>query len=123
MLALAATPVASDNEFLRHKTTRREIYQPFVDAKPPEAFDALLWNEAGELTECSFGNIALLIEGKWLTPRKQAGLLPGVLREAMLASGELREARLMVEDLQRAKALAFLNSLRGFIPAVMHGTK
>ena len=122
-LALAATPVASDNEFLRHKTTRREVYQPFVDAKPPGAFDALLWNEAGELTECSFGNIALLIDGRWLTPRREAGLLPGVLREAMLASGQLREARLMVDDLQRAEGLAFLNSLRGFMPAVMHCTK
>jgi len=123
LLALAATPVASDNEFLRHKTTRREVYQPFVDAKPLDAFDALLWNEAGELTECSFGNIALLIDGQWLTPRRAAGLLPGVLREAMLASGELREARLMVTDLQRAEGLAFLNSLRGFLPAVMHCAK
>ncbi len=123
VLALAATPVASDNEFLRHKTTRREVYQPFVDAKPSGAFDALLWNEAGELTECSFGNIALRIDGRWLTPRSQAGLLPGVLREAMLASGEIHEATLMVADLQRAEALAFLNSLRGFVPAVMHCTK
>ena len=123
VLALAATSIASDNEFLRHKTSRREVYQPFVDAKPPEAFDALLWNEAGELTECTFGNVALLIDGHWLTPRREAGLLPGVLREAMLASGQLREARLVVADLQRAKGLAFLNSLRGLIPAVMRCTK
>lgn len=123
VLALAATPIASDNEFLRHKTTRRELYQPFVDAKPPVAFDALMWNEAGELTECTFGNIALCIDGRWLTPRREAGLLPGVLREAMLASGQLHEARLMVSDLQRAESLAFLNSMRGFIPAVMHCTK
>ena len=115
--------MASDNEFLRHKTTRREIYQPFVEAEPDDAFDALLWNEAGELTECTFGNIALLIEGQWLTPRCDAGLLPGVLREVMLASGELREAQLMVADLQRAEGLAFLNSLRGFIPAVMNCLK
>ena len=123
VLALAVTPVASDNEFLRHKTTRREVYQPFTEAKPLEAFDALLWNEAGELTECSFGNIALLIDGRWLTPHREAGLLPGVLREAMLTSGELREARLMVADLQRADGLAFLNCLRGIVPAVMHSTK
>jgi para-aminobenzoate synthetase/4-amino-4-deoxychorismate lyase len=122
-LALAATPVASDNEFLRHKTIRREVYQPFIDAKPPGTFDVLLWNEAGELTECSFGNVALLIDGQWQTPRQEAGLLPGVLREAMLARGEIHEARLMVADLQRAEAFAFLNSLRGLLPAVMHGTK
>ena len=123
VLALADSPIAGDNEFLRHKTTRREVYQPFVDAKPTAAFDALLWNEAGELTECCIGNIALLIDSQWLTPGREAGLLPGVLREEMLASGQLREACLTLADLQRAEALAFLNSLRGFVPAVMHCTK
>jgi para-aminobenzoate synthetase/4-amino-4-deoxychorismate lyase len=60
-LALAAAPIDTDGpatEFVRHKTTRREVYQPFVDARPAAAFDVLLWNRAGELTECSFGNVA-----------------------------------------------------------------
>jgi len=119
-LALAATPIATDGpaaEFLQHKTTRREIYQGFTEAKPAEAFDALLWNGEGELTECSFGNIALLIEGRWLTPRLSAGLLPGVYREELLQQGRLIEAPLMKSDLARAEGLAFFNSLRGWIPA------
>eukprot|EP01136_Pigoraptor_vietnamica_P000383 Opistho-1_new@25630 len=40
-LALAATPVDAEGpaaEFLQHKTTRREIYAPFLAAKPVEAF-------------------------------------------------------------------------------------
>lgn len=119
-LALAATPIATGGpaaEFLQHKTTRRELYTPFAAAKPAAAFDAILWNENGELTECTFGNLAVELDGQWLTPRREAGLLPGVLREELLQQGRLREARLMVADLARAEGLAFLNSLRGWVDA------
>jgi para-aminobenzoate synthetase / 4-amino-4-deoxychorismate lyase len=120
VLALAAGPIDTEGpaaEFLQHKTTRREIYQGFVEAKPADAFDTLLWNRAQELTECTFGNIALRINGRWLTPRREAGLLPGVFREEMLQQGRLQEARLLKSDLERADALAFFNSLRGWVEA------
>jgi len=119
-LSLASQPIATRGpaaEFLQHKTTRRELYQPFVAAKPAEAFDVLLWNEQGELTECSFGNIALRLNGQWLTPHEDAGLLPGVYREELLRQGRLQRARLHKDDLKRADGLAFLNSLRGWLPA------
>ena len=117
-LALADRPIATRGpgaEFLAHKTTRREIYAGF--AKPADAFDVILWNEAGELTECSFGNLALQLDGAWLTPPLAAGLLPGVLRAELLAQGALKEARLTREDLPRATGIAFVNSLRGWLPA------
>ena len=119
-LALATLPVPTQGpgaEFLHHKTTRREIYERLSAAKPPDAFDVILWNEAGELTECSFGNLALLIDGRWLTPPLGAGLLPGVMREVLLREGRLSEARLTREDLSRAEGLAFFNSLRGWVDA------
>ena len=119
-LALAPRPIASCGpaaEFIQHKTTRRELYEALAADKPAGAFDLILWNEAGELTECSFGNIALDIEGRWLTPHAAAGLLPGVLREELLAQGRLREARLLKNDLARATRLAFFNSLRGWCEA------
>jgi len=102
-------------EFLAHKTTRREAYDL---PKPAGAFDLILWNEDGELTECSFGNLALQIDGIWHTPPAAAGLLPGVLRAELLGQGRIREARLTLDDLTRASALAFFNSLRGWLPAV-----
>jgi para-aminobenzoate synthetase/4-amino-4-deoxychorismate lyase len=120
-LALAAEPVPSRGpaaEFLHHKTTRREVYERLSAAKPAGVFDLMLWNEAGELTECSFGNLALKLEGCWLTPRLDAGLLPGVMREELLREGRLVEARLMLADLQRAEGLAFFNSLRGWLDAM-----
>ncbi len=117
-LALAAAPVPTQGpeaEYLHHKTTRREIYERLGASKPAEAFDVILWNEANELTECSFGNLALQLDGEWLTPRRQAGLLPGIYREELLRAGRLREAKLMKSDLDRAEGLAFLNSLRGWV--------
>ena len=77
------TPIAARGaagEFLRHKTTRRaRLYAAF---KPPNRLrpSTSSLERAGELTECSFGNLALEIDGRWLTPRLDAGLLPGVLR-------------------------------------------
>ncbi len=122
LLALADEAIESDGpaaEFIQHKTTRREVYDYFSQRKPATAFDVLLWNRWGELTECSFGNIALQIDGQWLTPRREAGLLPGVYRDELLQSRRLQEARLLKTDLGRAQALAFINSLRGWCPAAL----
>ncbi|MEO6276189.1 bifunctional anthranilate synthase component I family protein/class IV aminotransferase [Roseateles sp.] len=116
-LALAGGPIATLGpraEFLAHKTTRRELY---AFGKPADAFDVILWNEAGELTECSFGNLALQIDGHWLTPPLAAGLLPGVLRAELLVQGRIKEARLTRAELARAQGLAFFNSLRGWLDA------
>jgi para-aminobenzoate synthetase/4-amino-4-deoxychorismate lyase len=117
VLALSERPIPTRGpgaEFLAHKTTRREIYP--LD-KPAAAFDLLLWNEAGELTECGFGNLAVQLDGEWLTPTLDCGLLPGVMRAELLAQGRIREARLTTQDLARATGLAFFNSLRGWLPA------
>ena len=78
-----------------------------------------MWNEAGELTECTRGNLAVCLDGQWLTPPLSSGLLDGVGRQVALQEGRLREAVLRVEDLQRATGLAFVNSLRGWIPATL----
>ena len=103
-------------EFVRFKTTRRGHYDAAA-ARHPDAFDVLLWNPAGELTECTRANIALCIDGQWLTPPLSSGLLPGIGRETLLEAGRLREAVLTPADLDRASAVACFNSLRGWMPA------
>lgn len=116
-LALAAQPfMAAHSEFVRFKTTRRAHYDAAAPTVPG-VFDTLLWNEAGELTECSRGNIAVQLEGRWVTPPLSSGLLGGIGREVALAEGRLQEAVVRVDDLKRATGLAFLNSLRGWIAA------
>ena len=116
-LALAPQPFeAAAGEFVRYKTTRRAHYDAAAPTQPG-VFDAILWNSGGELTECTRGNLALQIDGEWLTPALSSGLLDGVGREVALREGRVREAVLRVEDLRRATGLAFLNSLRGWIAA------
>lgn len=118
-VALAPMPIDTRGpaaEFIQHKTTRREVYQAFLDARPADCFDVLLFNRDGELTEGCLTNLALqrAPDGPWLTPRAEAGLLPGTLREELLEQGRLREARLTLDDLRRAHALAIFNSVRGW---------
>jgi para-aminobenzoate synthetase/4-amino-4-deoxychorismate lyase len=114
-LALAPSPIATRGplaEFIQYKTTRREVYEAF--AKPAGCWDVVLFNEDGELTEASFGNIALKLDGQWLTPRREAGLLPGIGREQSLREGRVREARLMQSDWRQASEIAWFNALRGW---------
>lgn len=119
VVALAAAPIDTRGpfaEFIQHKTTRREVYEAFLQGKPVDCFDVLLFNRDGELTEGCLTNLALqrAPDGPWLTPRAEAGLLPGTLREELLEQGRLREARLTLDDLRRAHALAVFNSVRGW---------
>ena len=117
LIELAATYFEySGSEFSRHKTTRRAHYEAFAPSDPA-VFDTLLYNQRDELTECTRGNIAVLLDGQWLTPALHCGLLPGVGRAHWLHQGRLREAIITLTDLKNAEELAFINSLRGWLPA------
>lgn len=106
----------ADSEFVRHKTTRRAHYAAFAPTTPG-VFDTVLWNRAGEITEGTFGNIALHLDGRWVTPPLASGLLPGVGRAVALREGRMAEAVVRIEDLPRVDGWAFINSLRGWLAA------
>ena len=119
-LQLAPRPFAeARSEFVRHKTTRRAHYAAFAPnlSDTPEVFDSVLWNEAGEITESTFGNIAVLLDGRWVTPPLHCGLLPGVGRAVALREGRTQEAVVRLADLPRVQGWAFVNSLRGWLTA------
>ena len=108
-------PAADD--FIRHKTTRRQAYAPFA---PQEGcFDTLLFNAAGELTEFTIGNVAIKLDGQWWTPPVSCGLLPGVMRAELLSQGKLSERVLTREDLVRAEGIELINSVRGRLPVAL----
>jgi para-aminobenzoate synthetase/4-amino-4-deoxychorismate lyase len=118
-LQLAGQPFeAAHGEFVRHKTTRRAHYAAFAPTEPG-VFDTLLWNEAGEITETTFGNIAALLDGQWITPPLACGLLPGVGRALALRDGRVKEQVLHVADVPRVARWAFINSLRGWVDATV----
>lgn len=106
----------AQGEFVRFKTTRRAHYDAFTPAEEG-IFDTLLWNARGEITECTRGNIALLLDGRWLTPPLECGLLGGIGRANALRAGTVSEGVVLKDDLPRVQAMAFVNSLRGWIDA------
>ena len=59
------------------------------------------------------------INGKMLTPRRESGLLAGVMRQELLECGEIVEAMLFPEDLLKAEELWLINSVRGMRRAVL----
>ena len=123
-LQLAGRPLAeAHSEFVRFKTTRRAHYAAFApDALAlPGVFDTVLWNDAGEITEGTFGNVAVLLDGRWITPPLSCGLLPGVGRAVALREGRVQEAVVRLQDLPRVQGWAFVNSLRGWLAAQCTG--
>jgi para-aminobenzoate synthetase/4-amino-4-deoxychorismate lyase len=64
--------------------------------------------------------VAVLLDGRWVTPPLSCGLLGGVGRAQALASGRVTEAVVRLEDLARATEVAFVNSLRGWLAADLH---
>lgn len=118
-LQLARRPLeVAHGEFVRFKTTRRAHYDAFTPTAP-DVFDSVLWNAEGEITECTRGNIAMRVAGRWVTPPLACGLLPGVGRALALQEGRLSEAVVRVDALATVEAWAFVNSLRGWIGATL----
>jgi para-aminobenzoate synthetase / 4-amino-4-deoxychorismate lyase len=111
-VVLADEPVNKTNKFLYHKTTNREIYTKFQKEKPAEALDVLLWNQDGELTEFTNGNIVLEIDGGLWTPPITSGLLAGTYRDRLIQTGEIKEKILTLSDIKIATRIWFINSVR-----------
>ncbi len=112
-LAVDDVPVAADDVWLRHKTTRRTVYAERT-ARWPEADDVVLTSTRGEVTETTIANLAVRLDGRWWTPPVSSGCLPGVERGRLVDEGVLHERRLTPADLTAAEALAVVNSLRGW---------
>ncbi|QPC91030.1 aminotransferase class IV family protein [Mesorhizobium sp. INR15] len=118
-LRLARTRLDSTNTLLRHKTNRRAAYSHArAEYLITQADEVLLANERGEICEGTITNLfADFGDGVLATPRLDCGLLPGVLRAALLDEGRAAEAIYSFDELKSAKALFVGNSLRGLIPA------
>ncbi len=116
-LQLADRPIEeAHSEFVRFKTTRRGHYDAFSPVDPA-VFDTVLFNPQGEVTECTRGNVAMRIDGRWVTPPRACGLLAGIGRAHLLAHGHLVEQVVRVDQLAQVQAWAFVNSLRGWLDA------
>ena len=112
----------SGDALLRHKVSKRTLYDlAWQEAVKLGGFDALFTNEQGFVTEGGRTSIFVKPQGSpdWLTPPISAGLLPGVMRAALLANPKLnaREANLTIKDVSIADEIILTNALRGIIKA------
>ena len=108
---LANHSVNSNNVFLFHKTTHREIYP-----SPPKGYDdVLLFNENGELTEFTIGNLVVEIDNERFTPPVTCGLLPGTFRRWLLETGQIQERILHRDELATSSKIFLVNSLRKWV--------
>jgi len=112
-LGLARATVDPSDRFRYHKTTRRELLDRERQGRS-DCDEVLFVNNRGELTEGSYHNLVLRLDGRLLTPCLGSGLLPGILREELLELGEISEATLYPDDLRRAEEIWLINSLRGW---------
>ena len=108
---------------LMHKTSDRGFYEDaLAAARTLGAAEAVLVRNAesggGRVTEGSWTNVFVEGEdGVLLTPPTHLGLLPGVLREQLIAEGCAREAELTLDDLAGGFWLG--NALRGLMRATL----
>jgi para-aminobenzoate synthetase/4-amino-4-deoxychorismate lyase len=117
-VALAPEPVSVNDRFLFHKTTNRKVYEDAL-ASRPDCDDVILWNDSGEVTESTIANLVISIDGNLYTPPVHAGLLPGTLRAQLLEEGRVVERSIRREDLRAADEIFLINSVRGWLPAVL----
>lgn len=115
-VALATTPVDPTDLLLYLKTEQRQRYEQ-AQLEHPEADEVLLCNNRGELTEGSFTNLVLKLNGRLVTPALASGLLPGIMRQELLKQGAIEEQLLYPQDLQRAEEIWLINSVRGWLRA------
>ena len=110
-VCLAKAPVDSRNVFLFHKTTQREVYES-ARRGFEEVDDVLLYNEFGELTEFTIGNLVVELNGQWLTPPISCGVLAGTFRAYLMETGQVLEKAITIDQLNKCTKIFRVNSIR-----------
>jgi 4-amino-4-deoxychorismate lyase len=117
-IAIARARTTSTDPLVRHKTTRRALYEAARAEFPSGTIDeVILLNEKGELAEGTITN--LFVEGgdgRLMTPPISSGCLAGVLRTSLICARKAYNQRLRPEDLN-GRTIHVGNSLRGLIRA------
>lgn len=113
-VAIAKQRFDSSAPLLRHKTTRRDLYED--ELARSGADEVLFLNERDEVCEGARANVFLPRGDLLLTPPLASGLLPGTLRARLLREGRAREEYLAIEDFEDA-AFYMGNSVRGLVRA------
>ncbi len=123
-VTLGKNPLSSSDKLLAHKTTRRGFVESELARLQSETGcrEVLFFNERDELCEGSYTNVFIEKGGHMFTPPLSCGLLPGILRQVMLANGQAVERILHINDVLEADAFYMGNSVRGLIKGALTGS-
>lgn len=103
---------------LRHKTTRRRLYDAeYQKAKAAGFFDVIFENEKGEISEGAISNIFIRKGKVYYTPPLGAGVLDGTFRRHFIEKKAacIRQIPLRRNDLFSADAVYLTNAVRGMV--------
>ncbi|HSV43883.1 MAG TPA: chorismate-binding protein, partial [Candidatus Bathyarchaeia archaeon] len=104
----------AQNVWLRHKTTYRPWYEATMKKiSGKKVWDELFFNQHGQLCEGARSNVFVRLGTQLYTPPVSCGLLPGILRQDLLAQGKCQERMLTRNDVLNADELFCGNSVRG----------
>jgi D-alanine transaminase len=96
----------------------------FQEAHRAGMHETILYNRAGELTEASFSNVFIVINGAVATPSLDHQKLPGITRhiclESLRAEGSIpvQERVVTLDEARRADEIWITNSARQIAPVV-----
>jgi len=93
------------------KYADREVLNALFELR--EECDDVLIVKNGCLSDTTIANVALQIDGVWLTPDKP--LLKGTTRARLMAEKFLTPAPLSPSDIAKATKIAIMNAMVGFI--------
>jgi branched-chain amino acid aminotransferase len=98
------------------------------EALRQHAFEGVMRNYRGDLTECTTANLFIVKGGAALTPPLDAGLLPGITREFVFDVGtdvsvDVREQALRDTDLFGADEAFLTSTTRELVPIVTVGDR
>ena len=107
-------PMIKSNNLLNCALAMQEAYRR-------GAFEGVMRNYRGELTECTTSNLFIVRGGAALTPPLSAGLLPGITREFLFDIGrevgiDVREEVLRDGDLLGADEAFLTSTTRELVP-------
>jgi branched-chain amino acid aminotransferase len=107
-------PMIKSNNLMNSAMAMQEAYRK-------GAFEGVMRNYRGELTECTTANLFVVKDEVVLTPPLEAGLLPGITREFLLEIGreagiDIRERALVDEDLILADEAFLTSTTREIVP-------
>lgn len=115
-LTVGLSPLVLDqrDHLLRHKTTRRQLYDHGLgQARRAGYDDTLFLNTRGHITEGAIRALAVRLAGQWFVPPLSDGLLDSLWRRQQIKLLGAVERSLSLDDLASAEEILMGNSVRG----------